>query len=45
MKATADIEQIVNMQQRIATGKNNSKSTKFHIVLQNTSNNKIHSKE
>ena len=33
------------MQQRIATAKNNLYSTKFHIILQNTSNNKIYSKE
>ena len=33
------------MQQRIATGKSSLYSTKLHIVLQNTSNNKIHSKE
>ena len=33
------------MQQRIATGKSNLCSTKFHIALQNTFNNEIHSKE
>ena len=33
------------MQQEIATGKSILCSTKFHKVLQNTSNNKIHSKE
>ena len=33
------------MQQRIATAKSSLYSTDFHIVLQNTSNNKIHSKE
>ena len=33
------------MQQGIATGKSRLYSTKFHIVLQNASNNKIHSKE
>ena len=35
---------MVNMQQRIGTGKSSFYSTKFHIVLQNTSNKKIHSK-
>ena len=34
-----------NVQQRIATEKSGLyNSTKFHIVQQNTSNNKIHSK-
>ena len=33
------------MQQRIATGKSSLYSTKFHIVLQNTSNIIIYSKE
>ena len=33
------------MQQIIATGKSILYSTKFHKALQNTPNNKIHSKE
>ena len=33
------------MQQRIAIGKSSLYSIKFHIVLQNTSNNKIQSKD
>ena len=45
MKVITDIVTNSNMQQRIATGKSSLCSTKFHIVLQNTCNNKIHSKE
>ena len=44
MKVIADIVTNSNMQQRIATGKSRLSSSKFHIVLQNTSNNKTHSK-
>ena len=44
MKVIADIVTNSNMQQRIATGKSRLSSAKFHIVLQNTSNNKTHSK-
>ena len=44
MKVTADIGTNSNMQQRIVTEKSGLCSTKFHIVLQNTSNSKVHSK-
>ena len=33
------------MQQRITTGKSSLYSTKFHIVLQNTSNTKSNTRE
>ena len=45
MKVIADVVMNSNMQQRITIGKSSLCFTKFHIVLQNTSNNKIHSKE
>ena len=45
MKVMADIVRNSNMQQKIATGKSSLCSAKFHIVLQKTSNNKVHSKE
>ena len=45
MKVIADVVTNSNMQHRIATGKISLCSTKFNIVLKNTSNNKIHSKE
>ena len=45
IKVIADIVANSNVQERIATGKSSLCSTKFQIVLQNTSNNEIHSKE
>ena len=45
MKVRADIVTNSNIQQRIVTGKSSLCSAKFHIVLQNTSSNKVHSKE
>ena len=45
MKVIVDIVTSSNVQQKIATGKSSLWSTKFRIVLQNTSNNKIHGKE
>ena len=45
IKVIAYIVTNSNMQQSIDTGKSSSCSTKFDVVLQNTSNGKIHSKE
>ena len=45
MKVLADLVKNSNIQQRIATGKISLCSSKFYIVLQNTSNNKTSSKE
>ena len=45
MKNIADIVMNSNIQQMIATGKSSLCSTKFHIVLQNTCNDEILSKE
>ena len=42
MKVLTDIVTNSKMQQRIATGKSSLCSTKSHIVLKNTSKNKIH---
>ena len=45
MKVIDDIVTNSNMQQRIAAGKSSFCSTKFHIVLKNTSSNKIYSRD
>ena len=45
MKVIDDIVTNSNVQQRIATEKSSLCSTKSHIVLKNTSNNKIYSRD
>ena len=45
MRVITDIVTTSNMQQRIATVKSSLSSAKFHIVLQNICNKKMHSKE
>ena len=45
IKVRTDIVTNRNMQQRIATGKSSLCTAKFHVILQNTSNNKVHNKE